>query len=141
MRSGKDDLALRILPGSNTFCLCLLDPVIHAVAYNMHNRILDAVYDCLVHLGILTDDGQAHVLIKTLFHIPYDTVHLLEYAGNRHHPQRHGDILQIVRKLAQLTGRFHEIVQVIPGKQLKLRGGGYHRLCNHDFSHNIHEIV
>ena len=103
MGGRENQLALRILARVDTLLGRLLNAVIHTVADKMHDRILNAVHDVLIHLGVLSDDRKAHVLIQALLHIAHDAVHLLEHAGDGNHPERHGDILQIISQLAQLT--------------------------------------
>ena len=104
MDGGQDDLALRIFPGGDPLFLCLLDAVVHRIADNVHDRVADVVNDRLVKLCIFPDQGQTHVFVQSFSHVPDDPVHLLEDAGDRNHPQGHGDILQIIRQLAELSG-------------------------------------
>ena len=85
MGSGKYDLALGILTGSNTFLGCFFNPMIHAVTHDMHDRILYIVYDRLIYLCIFTYNGQTDIFSQALLHITHNTVHFLEHAGNRDH--------------------------------------------------------
>ena len=78
----------------------------------MHDGIADAVHDGFVHLGFFTDQRQVGLLAQLLAHVPDDAVHLLERAGYRDHPQRHGDVLQFVGKLAQLPRGFCKGIQL-----------------------------
>lgn len=77
--SAENNLSLGCFAGFNPFLLGFLNAVVHAVADNMHNRVLYAVNDCLVHFRILTYDGKAHIFSQLLLHVPDNAVHLLEY--------------------------------------------------------------
>ena len=59
--------------------------MIHAVAYNMHDRVLNVIYNRLIYLSIFAHNGQTDVFSQALLHIAYNTVHFLEYTGNRDH--------------------------------------------------------
>ncbi len=75
MGSGKNDLALGILTGSNTFLAVSSILLIHAVTHDMHDRILYIVYDRLIYLSIFTYNGQTDVFSQALLHITHNTVH------------------------------------------------------------------
>ncbi len=107
----------------------------------MHNGILDAVHDGLVDLCILADQGEAYILAQLLLHVADDPVHLLEHAGDGHHPQGHGKILQIVGQLAELTGRFHKVVIAVPVELIELRTGSNHGFRDDDLAHDIHQVI
>ena len=81
----------------------LLDTVVHAVSYKVHERILEAVHDGLVYLGILSLHNELNVLIELLLHVADDTVHLLEYACERHHSDGHYSVLELAGELSELT--------------------------------------
>ena len=74
--------------------------MIHTVTDNVHQRILNTVYNGLIYFSFLSDNGETYVLVKFLLHIPDDSVHLLEYAGYGNHSQGHGNILKVVSELA-----------------------------------------
>ena len=104
----------------------------------MHDGVADAVHNGLVNFRLLAHQCELGLLVELFAHISYNTVHLLESAGNRHHPQRHGNILQFIGELAQLSCGFQEAVEL---QVMKLRGRNYHGLSNDDFSHNGHEHI
>ena len=78
MGGGKDNLCLRVLACGNTLFCRRFYAVIHGVTDNMHDRVADAVHNCLIYFRILAYQSEAYVLIKLLLHITDNTVHLLE---------------------------------------------------------------
>ena len=81
----------------------LLDSVVHAVTDKVHERILEAVHDGFVHLGVLALHYEFNVLVELFLHVADDTVHLLEYACQRYHSDGHYGILEFACELLELT--------------------------------------
>ncbi len=115
-----------------------LDGVIHRVAHHVHEGVAQHLVDGLVHLGVAADGGQLCLLAQLFAHVAHDAVHLLEDAGQRHHPHAHHHILQLVGQLAQLAGRFHVVVQL---EAAQVGVVGHHRLGGHDLAHQVHQVV
>ena len=107
--------------------------MVHGVANHVHDGVANAVHNGLVHLCALTDERQLSTLIQLFAHVADNTVHFLEGIGHGNHPQGHGDILQFIRQLAELTRIFREDIKVQP---LQVRRRSHHGLCNDDLSNN-----
>ena len=135
---GEQDLAHGVFSGGDAVLHVFLDAVVHGVADHVHDGVSDGVHDGLVHLGVLAHQGELHLLVQLFAHIPDDAVHLLEGVGHRNHPQGHGHVLQLVRKLAQLPGGLGEGVQM---QALQVRRAGDHGLGNDDLAHDGGELV
>ncbi len=96
--------------------------------------------DVLIHLGILTDHIQFNILIKLSGYIEYDSLHLLEYVGKRHHTHRHDDFLQLGSDLGKLSGCLLEIGKFESGN-LQIRILQYHCLRDYKFADQIHQRI
>ena len=104
----------------------------------MHDGVADAVYNGLIHFGVLADKGELCPFVQLFAHIPDDSVHFLEGSGHRHHAQGHGNVLQFIGKLAQLPGGLCKAVQ---RQALQIGRSGDHGLGNDDFSHHGGQLV
>ena len=138
MAGGKDDLAHRVLAGRDAFILTFLNAVVHGVANDMHEGIANAVHDGLVDLRVLADQRQSGAFVQFLAHIADDPLHLLEGRQHRHHPQGHGNILQLVSQLAQLAGGLGKVVQL---QILQVRRRRDHRLRDDDLANHVHQLI
>ena len=137
MGSGENQFSLCILSGSNTFFFSSLNTMIHTVSDDVHQGILQTVYNGFVYFRILADNSKLYVFSELLLHIADDTIHFLEYAGNGDHSKTHGDVLQIIGKLSKLSCGFHEVIQTFLRKHTKNRRGSNHRFCDYNFSHEV----
>ena len=135
---GEGDFPHRILAGVDPVLGAIFNAVVHGVADNVHNRVADGVHNGLVHLGLLANQGQLGLLAQLLGHIAHNPVHLLERAGQRHHPQGHGHVLELVGQLPQLAGRFRKGVQF---QALQVRRGGDHGLGDDNLAHDGSQLV
>ncbi len=116
----------------------LLDAVIHGIAHDVHDRVADAVHDGLVDLGRLAHQLEHRLTVELLAHIAHDTLHFLEGRRDRHHAQRHRNVLERVGQRAQLPRRRCKVIQLEP---LQVRRRGHHRLGDDDLAHHRHQRV
>ena len=123
---------------SNSFVYVLFDPVIHTVAHQVHQRIVQVVYYGLINLGVLALNNQLNVLAKLLLHIANDPVHLLEGAYKGNHSNGHYGVLKLACKLTQFSCRLLEAFKL---KSLKLGIGNNHRFRGYYFSYYVVELI
>ena len=86
--------------------------MVHGVADNVHDGVTDAVYNGLIHFGVLALDDKSSFFAKLLGHITHNTLHLLEGAGDRNHANGHTDILKLIGQFAQLSRGLCKVVQL-----------------------------
>ena len=80
MGGGQDDFTLGVLARGNTLFFCFFYAVVHTVADNVHDGVLDTVHNGFIHFRVLADDFKAHILAQLLVHVPDNPVHFLEHA-------------------------------------------------------------
>ena len=112
--------------------------MIHAVSYKVHKRILQAVHNGLVNLGVLALDNEINLFAQLFPHIADNSVHFLEHTGKRYHSYGHNRILKLTGELSQLSCRLVEAFQL---QTVQIRVGYDHGFGGDDLSDYIMQRV
>jgi hypothetical protein len=86
------------------------DPVVHAVAHHVHERVADRLHHVAVQLRLAADHLEVDRLAELAAQVAHEAGHLLEDAVDRDHPHRHRQVLQLPGDLAE--------VRHVPGEAL-----------------------
>ncbi len=114
-----------------------LDAMIHAVADQMHQRIVQLVDHGFIELGVGALDGQLHVLLELDSQIVHQPAKTLEGGPERQHADAHGVLAQLAPSAAPRPRRF----PAISGSSRRADGLAQAGLHGDQFADHVDQLV
>ena len=113
-----------------------LDAVIHAVADQMNQRIVELIDDRLVQFGVGSFDDQIDLFMQFDAEIVNQPAESFEGVAERQHPDTHRVLPQLRRQPVDFLGNGQDVRIVPAGGDLAQAG-----LHGHQFAHQVDELI
>jgi len=114
------------------------DAVVDGVSDHVHHGFINLFDHIPVDLGVLAGHHELDVLTGFFSQVSHEPQHLLEGMFDRHHPERHGRVLQPGCEQVQLVGYLTELSVVTGFNQIVLT---QHGLGNGQFTDHVNDVV
>ena len=115
-----------------------LNSVVDCIANHVHQWISQLFHYVAIDFRVFSQQLQMHFFMLRDREISHQTRHFLKGTTNRHHPQRHGVVLQVAgdaRKQAQMWCQSSRL------QFFDMRVLHHHGLRNHQFTHQVHQLI